>query len=114
MSDEFLLLLKELTDSLVDQTKTKPQETLDLIMIKQKEIFSFNPPTNMAEEGKWLLAITSIETTNSIVNINHEKNLFSTTLPGHWNSKTAGTTIDEKKINIPQISKWYWITCRTS
>ena len=30
MNNEFLLLFKKHTDTLIEQTKTKPQETLDL------------------------------------------------------------------------------------
>ena len=59
------------------------------------EIFSFSPPINQVEEGKWLLAVTSFEATNSVFNITDEDNCFSITLLGHWNSKTAEKTIDE-------------------
>ena len=56
-------------------------------MNKQIEIFSFNPPFNLVEEGKWLLAVTSFEAMNSVFNITIEKNSFSITKPGHWFSK---------------------------
>ena len=59
------------------------------------EIFSFSPPINQVEEGKWLLAVTSFEATNSVFNISDEDNSFSITLLGQWNSKTAEKTIDE-------------------
>ena len=45
-------------------------------MNKQIEIFSFSPAINLAEEGKWLLAVTSFEAKNSIFNINNEKTSF--------------------------------------
>ena len=35
-------------------------------MIQQLETFSFSPPINLAEEGKWLLAVTSFEATISV------------------------------------------------
>ena len=38
-------------------------------MNEQMETFLFNPPTNFVEEGKWLLANTSFEATNSVFNI---------------------------------------------
>ena len=59
------------------------------------ETFSFNPPINLAEESKWLLAITSFETTNSVFNIIDENNFFSKTLPSYWNIKSAEKFIDE-------------------
>ena len=34
------------------------------------ETFSFSPPINLVEEGKWLIAVTSFEATNSVFNIN--------------------------------------------
>ena len=59
------------------------------------QTFSFNPPINSVEEGKWLLAVSSFEATNSVFNITNENNTFSITTPGHWNSKSAEKTIDE-------------------
>ena len=37
----------------------------------------------MAEERKWLLAITSFEATNPVLNITNENNSLSITIPGH-------------------------------
>ena len=48
-----LLLIKKHTDTLTEQTKTKPQETLEFKMDKQTQTFSFNPPINLIEEDKW-------------------------------------------------------------
>ena len=58
MNNELLLLIKKHTDKLIEQTKTKPQETLEFKMIKQMQTFSFNPPINLFEEGKWLLGVS--------------------------------------------------------
>ena len=58
MNNELLLLIKKHTDTLIEQTKTKPQETLEFKMNKQKQTFSFNPPINLIEEGKWLMAVS--------------------------------------------------------
>ena len=90
-----LLLFRKHTDTLIQQTKTKPQETLEFVMHKQMQIFSFNPPINLPEEGKWFLAVTSFEATDSVFNITDENNSFSITIPGHWDSKSAQNTIDE-------------------
>ena len=98
MNNELLLLPKEHTDTLIEQTKTKPQETLESKMNKQMQTFSFNPPINLIEEGKWLLAVSSFECTNSVFNITNEKNSFSITIPGHWDSKSAQKTINELNI----------------
>ena len=39
MNNELLLLIKKHTDTLIEQTKTKPQETLEFKMNEQKQIF---------------------------------------------------------------------------
>ena len=94
MKNELLLLLKKHTDTLIEQTKTKPQETLEIKMNKQMQTFSFNPPINLIGEDKWLLAVSSFECTNSVFNITDENNSFSIFIPGHYRNKN-----DEKTIN---------------
>ena len=59
MNNELLLLSRKHADTLNEQTRTKPQETLDFKRNKQMETFSFSPPINLSEEGKWLLVVTS-------------------------------------------------------
>ena len=95
MNNELLLLIKKHTDTLIEQTKTKPQETLEFKMNKQMQSFSFNPPINLVEEGKWLLGVSSFECTNSVFNITNKNSYFSIIVPGHWESKSAEKTIDE-------------------
>ena len=89
MNNELLLLTKKHTDTLIQQTKTRPQEKLEFKMNKQMQTFSFSPPMNLIEEGKWLLAVSSFECTNSVFDITDENNSFSITIPGHWESKSA-------------------------
>ena len=67
---EYLHLLKKYTATLIEQTKKKHK------MRRQMQIFSFNPPINLAEERKWLLAVTSFERRNSVFNITNEKIVF--------------------------------------
>ena len=95
MNNELLLLIKKHTDTLIEQTKTKPQETLEFMMYKQMQTFSFNPPINLIEEGKWLIAVSSFECTNSVFNITDENNSFSIIIPGHYETESAEKTIDE-------------------
>ena len=95
MNNELLLLIKKHTDTLIQQTKTKPQETLEFKMIKQMQTFSFSPPINLIEEGRWLLAVSSFECTNSVFNITNENNSFSIIIPGHYQNKSDEETIDE-------------------
>ena len=66
MNNELLLVIEKHTDTLIEQTKTKQQDTLEFELNKQMEPFLFNRPINLAEEGKWLLAVTFFEATTFI------------------------------------------------
>ena len=52
MNNEFLFLIEKDTDTLIEQTKTKPQGTFEFKMNKQMESVSFNPPKILVEERK--------------------------------------------------------------
>ena len=95
MNNELLLLIKKHTDTLIEQTKTKPQETLEFKMNKQMQTFSFNPPINLVEEGKWLMAVSVFDCTNSVFNITNENNSFLIIIPGHYETESAEKAIDE-------------------
>ena len=94
MNIELLLLIEKHTDTLIEHTKSRTKETLEFNMNKQMQIFSFNPPINLLEEGKYLLAVTSFEATNSPFNIIDENNSFSISIPGHCNSESAEKATD--------------------
>ena len=89
-----LLLIRNQTDTLIEQTKTKPQETLEFKLNKQTQTFSFNPPINLVEEGQWLMAVSLFDCTNSVINITNENNSFSIIIPGHYQNKSDENTID--------------------
>ena len=77
MNKELLLLIKKHTNTLIEQTNTKPQQTLEIMMNKQMQPFSFSPPINLVEEGKWVLEVTFFECKISVFNITNENNSFS-------------------------------------
>ena len=90
-----LLLIKKHTDTLVQQTKTKPQETLEFEKNNQKQNFSFSLPINLFEEDKWLLAVSFFECTNSVFKITDDNNSFSIIIPGHYQNKSDEKSIDD-------------------
>ena len=90
-----LLLTKKHTDTLIEQTKTKPQETLEFKMNKQMQTFSFSSPINLVEEGKWFLGVSLFECTNSVFNITNENNSFSIIILGHYQNKFDEKTLGE-------------------
>ena len=93
MNIEMLFSIKKHTDKLIEQTKTKPQETFEFKMNKQMQLFSFNPPINLVEEGKWLLGLSSLECTKTVLKITNENNSFSIIIPGHYQTKFAEKNI---------------------
>ena len=107
MNNEFLRLNKKHTGTLIEQRKTKPQETLEFKMDKTMQTYSFSPPINLVEEGNWLLGVTSFEATNSVFKRTNENNSFSITIPGHWDSKSAEKTIYELN-NLLELRSLEW------
>ena len=95
MNNELLLLIKKHTDTLIEQTKARPQETLEFKMSKQMQTYLFSHRNNLLKQGKWLRAVSSFECTNSVFKTNNENNSFSITIPSHWESKSAEKTIDD-------------------
>ena len=84
MKNEYLLLIKKHTDMLIEQTISRLQETLELKLNKKMKTFSRNPPLNLFEGRKCLLAATSFETTNSVFYITNENNCFPFGTTGYW------------------------------
>ena len=95
MNNELLLLIRKHTDTLIEQTKTEPQGTLEFKLNKQMKTFSFNPPINLVEVCKWLILVTLFDCTYSVFNITNENNSFSIIIPGHYQTKAAEKIIDE-------------------
>ena len=105
MNDKLLLSIKNYTDTLIEQTKTKPQETFEFKMNKQMQTFSFSPSINLSEKGKWLLTVTSFEATNSVFNTIDENNSFSITIESHWSSSRFAETLNKLQKLLQLISK---------
>ena len=59
------------------------------------QTFPFNPPINLVEEGKWLMAVSSFECTISVFNLTNENNSFSVIIQGHYQTESAEKAIDE-------------------
>ena len=74
----FLSIAKSSFD-IVENTLSKPQETLEFKMNKQKESFSFDIPLDLPEQ--WMMGVTSLEvynTGNNITEKNNKLELFTT------------------------------------
>ena len=71
-TEGLLLSVTKNCETVIKQTHTKPQETLEYNLTKPKEAFSFKPPILL--EGSWMIGLTSLEVYNSIFNVT-EKNI---------------------------------------
>ena len=73
-TQDLLLSITKNCQTLIDQTHTKAQETLEFKMNRSKQTFHFNPPIQVKED--WMLGLRSLEVYNSIYNITEENNKF--------------------------------------
>ena len=92
MNDELLFLTKKHADTLIEQTKTRLEEVLEIQLYKQRKKFYFIPPRNLVEGGKWLLGVTSFGRRNSVFSITNKNKNFSISTPGYWSSRGCGET----------------------
>ena len=69
--ESLLLSIAKSNLDIVENTLSKPQETLEFKMNKQKESFSFDIPLELPEQ--WMMGVTSLEVYNTVYNIT-EKN----------------------------------------
>ena len=73
-TEDFLLSIVRNCETLIEQTLTKPQETLKFKMIKSRQSFHFNLPIRPKEDC--VLGFVDLEVCNSIFNITEENNKF--------------------------------------
>ena len=77
--ESLLLSIAKSNQEIVENTLSKPQETLEFKMNKQKESFSFDISLDFPEQ--WMMGVTSLEVYNTIYNITEKNNkikLFTT------------------------------------
>ena len=70
--ESLLLSIAKSNQEIVENTHSKPQETLEFKMTKQKESFSFDVPLILNE--KWMMGVTILEVYNTVYNITEKNN----------------------------------------
>ena len=70
--ESLLLNIAKSNLDIVENTLSKPQETPEFKMTKQKESFSFDIPLELPE--KWMMGVTSLEVYNTVYNITEKNN----------------------------------------
>ena len=73
-TEDLLVLITKICETLIYQTHTRPQETLDFALTESRKKFHFRPPISL--EGSWMLGLSSLEIHNSVLNITEESNKF--------------------------------------
>ena len=97
--ESLLLSIAKSNQEINENTHSKPQETLEFKMNKQKESFSFDIPLEFPE--KWMMGVTSLEVYNSVYNITNKNNSFQIQLTDEQLSR-----IDTKlAMNIEYLHK---------
>ena len=105
-TEDLLLSITKNCETLIEQTHTKPQETLEFKMIKPRETFNFKPPIQI--KCDWMIGLTDLEVYNSIFNITEENNKFELYI--FPDEKAGGVTYEkvrdeiEKDLDIEDIT----------
>ena len=73
-TEDLLLSITKICETLIEQTHTKPQESLEFKKTIPKETFHFRPPIQI--HASWIISLTSLEVYNSIFNITERNNIF--------------------------------------
>ena len=66
-TEDLLLSITKNCETLVKQTHTKPQKTLEFKMTKPRDTFHFNPPVEVKEE--WMIGLTNLQVYTSTPNL---------------------------------------------
>ena len=73
-TEDLLLPITKNCETLIEQTHSKAEQTLEFKMIEPAETSHFNPL--ISTEGSWMIGFTYLEVYNSIFNITEEINKF--------------------------------------
>ena len=71
-TEDLLQAITKNFETLIKQTHSKPQETLEFKMVKSRKTFHFIPPLELEED--WMIGLTSLEVYNSLHKITKSNN----------------------------------------
>ena len=96
MRQDFLLSITKNCETLIKQTHSKAEQTLEFKTTKPRETLHFNPPVQIKED--WMIGLTSPEVYNSVFNRTKENNKFE--LYKFPDSKSAGVSAEKVRNEI--------------
>ena len=99
-TEDSLLPITRNCETLIEQTHTRPEETLEFEINKPRETFRFNPHIQIEQD--WLVGLLSLEVFNSIFNIkttNNKLELYTDKF-----DELSFTELKDELEEIPSIS----------
>ena len=94
-TEDFLLSITKNCKMLIEQTHTKPGETLEIKITKPKETFHFNPTVEVKED--WMIGLTDLEFYISIFIITEESKFKLYKIP---DEKSGGVSYEKVRDEI--------------
>ena len=112
-TEDLLLSITKICETLIEQTHRKPEKTLEFRMTKPTETFHFKPSIQVREN--WMLGLVNLEVYNSIFNITEENNKFEI----YRDTPTKFQFVDlkdelEEILNIPHITREHLLDDETA
>ena len=95
-TESLLLSITKNCETLIEQTHTKSQETLEFKIIKPRETFHFKPSIQI--QRHWMIGLSNLEVYNSTFNITEENNKFK--LYKFPDEKAGGFTYEKVRDEI--------------
>ena len=95
-TEDLLLSLTKICETLIEQTHRKAEETMEFKMIKPRETFHFRPPIQVKGDG--MIGLVDLEVYNSIFHITEENNKFE--LYKYPDEKAGGVTYEKVRDEI--------------
>ena len=99
-TEDLLLSITKICETLIKQTHRKGEELLEFKMIKPRETFHFK--TSIQIQGDWMIGLTNLEVYNFIFNITEENNKFE--LYRDMTAKFGFLELKDELEEIPNIS----------
>ena len=95
-TENLLLSITKNCETLIEQTHTNFQETLEFKMIKPRETFHFKPSIQI--QGHWMIGLSNLEVYNSTFNLTEKINKFK--LYKFPDEKAGGVTYEKVRDEI--------------
>ena len=80
---ELVILILKPTDTIIEQSKTRPQDNSKIKLPKSMDTFSLNPRLELKEK-KFTIGVINLEVFGSVFYKTEHNNRFTIYIPGFW------------------------------